>query len=219
MKSVFEDVQIDDEVEIETKVIVDFEVEIYEEWVPELNDTQSDAFTDLAEIYILGFLEALQEINQVEGTSEIQFATVRVIRFELIEEDFVAFRRKRSIPQDKIRAVFETVYDIIAPKDDEKETNIVNEAQQQINIDISEQVGEQVRTTVEEKIVKGVEEHKPGELNFLRVPEVEEIVTSINYEKKVLATYSPFFVMDCDCATGKTQDHYTCLETAQDVSF
>jgi hypothetical protein len=110
------------------------------------------------------------------------------------------------------------VYDIIAPKDDEKETNIVEDSQQQINIDIAEQVSEQVRQTVAEEIVEGVEDHKPGELNFLRVPDTKEIVTSIKYEKKVLATYSNYVLMDCDCATGKTLDHYTCLETAQDVS-
>ena len=216
--SVFEEVEIDDEVEIETKVIVDFQVEIYEEWTEELEDPKSDAFTDLAEIYILGFLESLQAISDVDGTSQIQFATVRVIRFELIEEDFVAFRRKRSIPQDKIRAVFETVYDIIAPKDEAKETNIVEDSQQQINIDIAEQVVDQVRTTVEEKIVEAPEDHQPGELNFLRVPEARDII-SVNYEEKVLASYSDYVVLDCDCATGKTLDHHECVATAQDVSL
>ena len=218
-ESAFEGVEIDEETEIETKVIVDFGVEIYEEWTPELADPQSDVFTDLAAIYILGFLKALQAINEVKGTSQIQFATVRVIRFHLIEEDFVTFRRKRSTPQDKIRTVFETVYDIIAPKDDKEETHIVQESQQQINTDVAEKVGEQVRQTVAEEIVQGVKDHKPGKLNFIKVPEVEEIVTSINYEKKVLATYSNYFVMDCNCATNKTQDYNECIATAQDVSL
>ena len=161
----------------------------------------------------------MQSISNVDGTSQIQFATVRVIRFELIEEDFVAFRRKRSIPLGEIRAVFETVYDIIAPKDDKKETHIVQESQQQINIAIAEKVGEQVRQTVAEEIVQEVKDNKPGELNFIRVPEVKEIVTSINYEKKVLATYSNYFIMDCNCATNKTQDYNECIATAQDVSL
>ena len=216
--SVFEGVEIDDEVEIETKVIVDFEVEIYEKWSAELKDSQSDAFTDLAEIYILGFLEALQEINQVEGTSEIQFATIRVIRFELIEEDFVAFQRKRSIPQDKIRTVFETVYDIIAPKDEAKETKIVEQSQMEINQDIAAQIFDKVRTTVEEKIVKAPEDHQAGELNFLGVPEARDIM-SVNYEEKVLAFYSDYVVLDCDCATGQTLDHNECFATDRDVSL
>ena len=49
--SVFEEVEIDDEVEIETKVIVDFQVEIYEEWTEELEDPQSDAFKCATTLY------------------------------------------------------------------------------------------------------------------------------------------------------------------------
>ena len=217
--SPFEDVEIDKEVQVETKVIVDFQVEIDEEWTPELNDTESEEFTDLAEIYILCFLEALKAVEEVEGTSKIQFATVRVVRFILIEEDFVAFRQRRSVARNRIKAEFETVYDIIAAKDDEKETNIKESERIKIDLDLAQQVSTQVRKTIEEEIiVTEVGDHKAGELNFLRIPEAAEIVTTVNYEKKVLARYSDYFVKDCDCETGETYDYNECIATERYVS-
>jgi hypothetical protein len=215
--SPFENITIDEEIEIETKVIVDFVVEIYEEWTPELEDPNSDAFTDLAEIYILGFMESLKAIDNVDGTSQIQFATVRVKKFTLEEEDFVAFRRRRSsLAQDRIKAEFETVFDIVALKDDAKETNIIEEAKNKIDSDISTQVGEQILETVERQLVKDVEDHVPGELNFIRIP--KQIVTSINFEKKVLAEYSDHFIMDCNCEKEITQDYHECIATDRDAA-
>ena len=207
--SPFEDVEIDEEVEVETKVIVDFQVEIYEEWTSELKDPQSEEFTDLAEIYILGFLEALTAVDEVEGTSKIQFATLRVVRFIPDEDDFVAFK-----------AEFETVYSIIATKDDENETNIQESEKIKIDVDIAQQVSTQVRKTIEEeRTVTDVGYLKAGEPNFFRIPQEAEIVTKVNYEKIVLATYTDYIVLDCNCTTGITADYYECIATEKDVSF
>ena len=232
----FEGIRIDEEIETETKVIVDFLVDIYEEWTPELEDPQSDAFMDLSEIYILGFLETLQNINEVNGTIAIQFATIRVIRFERMNikaamETVYSVTEKGMSPEktrreksentnfvlpELVRAVFETVYDIIAPKDEERDTNIIEESERQINTDIAAQVIEQVRQTVEQKgILKVLEDHKLGEPNFSTNPHL----TAINYEEKVLAGYYNFFQLDCDCATGVTKDYNECMTTIQDVSL
>ena len=211
----FKGVEIDEETEILTEVIVGFEIEIYEEWNDDLEDPQSDAFTDLAEIYIKGFLEALQDINEVNGTSKIQFATVRIVAFVLMPEETVDVRKKRSIPQDKIKAEFETVYDIIAPKASNIKDNdfddIEEKAKNIINVNIAAQISNKVIETIEEKIDPENLNHKAGELNFLRVPEKEKIITNIQYE----ARYSTYFIMDCNCNTGKSQDYHECI----DVSF
>ena len=64
------------------KVVIDFEVEIQERWTPELNDSTSDEFKNLANIYVTHFNEKFlqDETNQV-GDSSISFGRVRVLRF------------------------------------------------------------------------------------------------------------------------------------------
>ena len=66
------------------KVVIDFEVEIQERWTPELNDSTSDEFKNLANIYVTHFNEKFlqDETNQV-GDSSISFGKVRVLRFIL----------------------------------------------------------------------------------------------------------------------------------------
>ena len=66
------------------KVVIDFEVEIQERWTPELNDSTSDEFKNLANIYVAPFNERFlqDETNQV-GDSSISFGKVRVLRFIL----------------------------------------------------------------------------------------------------------------------------------------
>ena len=66
------------------KVVIDFEVEIQERWTPELNDSTSDEFKNLANIYVTHFNEKFlqDETNQV-GDSSISFGKVRILRFIL----------------------------------------------------------------------------------------------------------------------------------------
>ena len=66
------------------KVVIDFELEIQERWTPELNDSTSDEFKYLANIYVAPFNERFlqDETNQV-GDSSISFGKVRILRFIL----------------------------------------------------------------------------------------------------------------------------------------
>ena len=66
------------------KVVIDFEVEIQERWTPELNDSTSDEFKNLANIYVAPFNERFlqDEIIQV-GDLSISFGKVRILRFIL----------------------------------------------------------------------------------------------------------------------------------------
>ena len=66
------------------KVVIDFELEIQERWTPGLNDSTSDEFKYLANIYVAPFNERFlqDETNQV-GDSSISFGKVRVLRFIL----------------------------------------------------------------------------------------------------------------------------------------
>ena len=70
--------------EIIVKVIIDFELEIQERWTPGLNDSTSDEFKYLANIYVAPFNERFlqDEIIQV-GDLGISFGKVRVLRFIL----------------------------------------------------------------------------------------------------------------------------------------
>ncbi len=121
---------------IPTAVIVGFIVEIYEEWNDDLEDPNSEAFTDLAEIYLNGFLESLKNIDEVDGTSQIKFANVRVVAFILDEMELINVRQKRSnrretVNIDKIKAEMETTYDMIAQKN--ADTGLVEESKPGIN--------------------------------------------------------------------------------------
>ena len=66
------------------KVVIDFELDIQERWTPGLNDSTSDEFKNLANIYAAHFNEKFlqDETNQV-GDSSISFGKVRVLRFIL----------------------------------------------------------------------------------------------------------------------------------------
>ena len=66
------------------KVVIDFELEIQERWTPGLNDSTSDEFKYLANMYAAPFNERFlqDETNQV-GDSSISFGKVRVLRFIL----------------------------------------------------------------------------------------------------------------------------------------
>ena len=67
------------------KVIIDFEIDIQERWTPELTDSSTDEFTNLANIYIAPFKNSfLQDESSQVGDSTISFAEVRVLRFILI---------------------------------------------------------------------------------------------------------------------------------------
>ena len=210
----FEDIKIN-ETQIVTKVEVEFEVEIQAEWKPELTNTKSDAFKDLADIYISAFTDSLKAIDEANGTSNIEFSEVKVKRFYLIDDDSSAFR-KRQLSLDQIRAEFETVYDIIAEKDESNEREIESESQEIITVDIAEKVADRVGETIEEAIEEETEkvdsgDSSEGELNFLRKLEKSEIVS----KPPVVRTQpllSDDVVLNCNCEKGETRDYYECLE-------
>ena len=65
------------------KVIVDFEVEIYEPWTDDLEDPESDDFQELADKYIAAFNSTFAQSNtdEVESLTSIEFATIYVTSF------------------------------------------------------------------------------------------------------------------------------------------
>ena len=203
----FQDVQIND-TQIVTQVKVEFQVEIQAKWTPELNDTESETFQDLADIYIAAFLESLRAIDEVDGTSKIKFAEVRVKRFIRMENNNL--RRKRSQNfLDGIKAEMETVYDLIGDKDVTNERDVAPESKETITIDISDQIADRVGKRIKEEIEKNESgESTQGELNFLRIPDRNEIVTKTDVQ--VLPRLSEYFVMDCNCEMEETRDYYEC---------
>ena len=190
--------------EIQIEVVVSFELEIEANWTSDLTDTSSDAFINLAELYIAPFEASLKALNEAEGSSTVEFVEIRVKRFSLSDDDNVAFSRRRSKDQlAKIKAEFETVYDTSAKLNVDEETNI-DDIVVTINRDISKKITEQVQETVEKEI-------NEGELNFLRLPED----FGVEAKSTVIESYSEYFVMHCDCDTGETQDYHECIGTEQ----
>ena len=67
------------------KVIIDFNVIIYEHWTDELDDPTTDEFKDLANLYLAAFTNTLSTVSteQVGSLTNIKFATIRVMSFTL----------------------------------------------------------------------------------------------------------------------------------------
>ena len=72
------------------KVIVDFNVIIYEHWTDELYDPTTDEFKDLANLYLAAFTNTLSTVSteQVGSLTSIKFATIRVMSFTLNNSSF-----------------------------------------------------------------------------------------------------------------------------------
>ena len=58
---------------------------IYEHWTPTLADSNSDAFKDLANLYLSAFTNSLATVGtgEVGSLTKITFATIRVMSFEI----------------------------------------------------------------------------------------------------------------------------------------
>ena len=57
---------------------------IQEQWTPELSDSTTDEFNDLANVYINAFKKSFSQDGTSEvGTSTFSFAEVRVVSFIL----------------------------------------------------------------------------------------------------------------------------------------
>ena len=214
--SVFDN--IDTATQVETKVVVDFTVRIYEEWQPALADANSTEFNNLAELYIMGFLSKLEEA--AVSDDNVKFATVRVIAFvELHAGEFKADRRRRRRQSDStaelstIEAEFETVYNVLAEQDASEDLGISAEAA----TSIQESIKEEVATKVDEVInprENGVD-WEEGELNFLNTPVVVDVPV---FERAIVADYGVDITEVCNCATSQREDFYSCVTVEKDVS-
>ena len=76
--------------QIFVKVIVDFDVIIYEHWTPDLTDPSTQEFKDLANLYLSAFTNTLAQVstNEVSSLTSISFATIRVMSFTLDNSSF-----------------------------------------------------------------------------------------------------------------------------------
>ena len=89
-----------------------------------------------------------------------------------------------------------------------------------MDTDIKENVFQEVRTAVDDKVnevitPKTTGEHVVGSLNFLRRAEVSQV----QEEDNLLQSYGPV-KFDCNCATGKRIDFQECEPTeGRYVSF
>ena len=196
--------------QVETKVVVDFKVEIYEEWNENLLDVNSDEFNNLAELYILGFLEGLKAV----ANDNVRFATVRVISFTKIGESSRR-RRRRSDDLSKIEAEFESVYSVRAEEDatGTQESGVSQVAAAQITDQIQTSVDEKVNEVINPRT--SLDEWQPGSLNFLDKARVEEPV----FERAIVADYGEEITPSCDCPNEKRNDYQTCIPVEKDVSF
>ena len=194
----FEESEIEETVIYKYIIVIQFV--IFEAWTSALQNPQSDAFTDLAEIYTSRFLDSLRAISQVDSSLQIQFETLRAVRFVLLKEDFV--RRRRSVSRDKIQAEFEAVYIIVHDTGGQKTED------KRIIIEASEEPEEP------EEINNDVDE-------FSRYVSqtIVEILKTIYFEQGILSAYSSYIVLDCNCTSGLTTDHYECVATKLNVSF
>ena len=72
------------------QVIVDFNVIIYEHWTPDLEDSTTQEFQDLANLYLQAFTNTLVTVDtgDVGTLTSISFATIRVMSFSLDTSTF-----------------------------------------------------------------------------------------------------------------------------------
>ena len=154
----------------ETKIVVTFEVTIYEEWTDDLNDSDSDYFVALAEIYVQYFMSTLKAIStsDVTSTSAISFSTCRVDSFT---QSSSSRRRRTTDSETNIDADFEVIYDILADADSSTTSGITSSAESAITSEIESSVESALQELVE---LTDEEDHTAGDTNFITEPDVTE---------------------------------------------
>lgn len=194
--------------QVETKVVVDFKVQIYERWNDNLLNDNSTEFNNLAELYILGFLNGLQ----AAGNENVKFATVRVIAFVKVDEpEGQTRRRRRAADLSKIEAEFESVYSVRGEADATQESGVSQVAASAITNQIKSNVDQKVNEIISPR---NTDDWTPGSLNFLAKAVVEDPV----FERAITAKYSTTTTPSCNCQTELRNDYFTCQTVEKDVS-
>ena len=154
----------------ETKIVVSFSVTIYEEWTTDLNDSDSDYYVALAEIYVQYFMDTLKSIStaDVSSTSAISFSTCRVSSFT---QSSSSRRRRTTDSETNIDADFEVIYDILAEADSSTTSGVSSTAEQAITSEIESSVETALRELVE---LIDEDNHTAGGTNFITEPDVIE---------------------------------------------
>ena len=165
----------------ETKIVVTFEVTIYEEWTDDLNDSDSDYYVALAEIYVQYFMSTLKAIStaDVTSTSAISFSTCRVSSFT---QSSSSRRRRTTDSETNIDADFEVIYDILADADSSTTSGITSSAEQAISSEIESSVEDALDELVE--LLANDSDHSSGDTNFKTKPNV----TETEFEDTILAS-------------------------------
>ena len=145
----------------ETKIVVSFEITIYEQWTDDLTDHTSDYFIALSELYVQ-YLLPMVNITSVSGADEIKFSTCRVNKFLL------GSRRRRATSdgeESNIIADFETLYDVLV-ETESSSSGLTDDAEESISQDLINQVTTNVNSIIEEFDI-GTDSHIIGDTHFL----------------------------------------------------
>ena len=167
----------------ETKIVVTFEVTIYEEWTSDLTNSSSAYYVALAEIYVQYFMSALKAIstNNVISASGLEFSTCRVSSFV---QSSSSRRRRSTDSETNIDADFEVIYDILADADNSTTSGISSSAEQAITSEIESSVEDALGELVEERIIANGTVHSSGDTNFKTKP----TVIKTEFEDTILAS-------------------------------
>ena len=165
----------------ETKIVVTFEVTIYEEWTSDLSNSSSDYYVALAEIYVQYFMSTLKAIStdNVTSASGLEFSTCRVSSFE---QSSSSRRRRTTDSETNIDADFEAIYDILADADNSTTSGITSAAEQAITSEIESSVEDALNELVE--LLANETDHSAGETNFI----TNATVTKTEFEDTILAS-------------------------------
>ena len=169
----------------ETKIVVTFEVTIYEEWTDDLNDSDSDYYVALAEIYVQYFMSTLKAISttDVTSTSAISFSTCRVSSFT---QSSSSRRRRTTDSETNIDADFEVIYDILADADSSTTSGISTSTESAITSEIESSVETALQELVD---LTDEDNHTAGDTNFITEPDV----TETEFENEILASEVKLF--------------------------
>jgi len=165
----------------ETKIVVTFEVTIYEEWTSDLTNSSSDYYVALAEIYVQYFMSTLKAIStdNVTSASGLEFSTCRVSSFT---QSSSSRRRRTTDSETNIDADFEVIYDILADADSSTTSGITSSAEQAISSEIESSVEDALDELVE--LLANDSDHSSGDTNFKTKPNV----TETEFEDTILAS-------------------------------
>ena len=169
----------------ETKIVVSFEVTIYEEWIDDLNDGESDYHVALAEIYVQYFMPKLHEIStaDVSSASAISLSTCRVSSFT---QSSVSRRRRTADNETNIDADFEVIYDILAEADSSTTSGLTSSAKSAITSEIESSLETALQELVE---LTDKDDRTAGDTNFITEP----VVTETKFENDILSEV--FFII------------------------